>query len=318
MRSTILAASATALVIAGGIIGARVMESNDADEFVGASVPDRSAEVQRLADETFRSFNGSKYQRDAGAVVANYAESGPPIQCMRDHGITAADWSLPRPVNPESRGLETSVLFAPPGVHTYTETLMSTAPGARPGVEDEDSGLTAEQEAIADDCWESAPAEEASSSPRVAKDLRLEWWAMVSELDESLGSETDYWRCLSDKDIDGTTGIDSTMARLKALEARTPPGYDIPDSPDSEAARNSQWLELVAFEGMLRDAEFDCRAETYNDGIDAVGDRISQFKREHAAEIAEAQDGWADIVVEAEGLGYTGAYESLVANTERD
>lgn len=304
MRPVVLAVSATALVMVGGVAGACAPASSEEPV-----VSSGSRQVQRLADETFRSFGGSKYQRDAGAVLANFAESGPAVECMRERGLTEADWSMPRPVNPESRGLETSDLFNAPGVLPYAEMLMSTAPASWPGKED--SALTAEQEATADECWASAPQAAGSSSPAAAKKLREKWWAMLHDFDESLGSEISYWRCLSEADIDGTTGLDSDTAVLRALESRTPAARDIPDSPTSEAAASAEWRDLEAFERALRDAEFACRADVYNGGIEEVGECIEQFRDDNAELIAQAQDGWGGIVARAEKLGYTGAYESL-------
>jgi hypothetical protein len=318
MKSTPLIALSAAAIVATAVgIGAAQHAFTDSAPAAPSTIDQTdSARIQDRADEIYRSFAGTRFERDAGAVLATHAANAPAMDCMTAHGVPGADWSMPRPQNPDVHGLDTSIFFNNPDATPYTDMLMATAGAARADLEaSAESTLTDEQLKTADECLKTTPEtpdKNAAPSPDGVIPLLEQWWAMVNKLDTSLGDPDTYWTCLAKQDVNGARGIDSKNAALDQLQTRTPPADQLPDSPTSKAATTPAWQQLVAFEKDLRAAELTCRTDTYTHGLAKVEDAIEQFAKDHADDIKHARNGWEAYADQARALGYTGAYESLV------
>lgn len=266
-----------------------------------------SAAVQTRADEVFASFNGTAAERDAGALMQAYALNHPMAVCMASRGFPDWDWSLPRAQNPEGHGLESSRIFAAPLSHAVSSGLMAAAESIRADATARQATPSpAELDAI-QWCVDSTPPVadgDAPTSPPAATTLREEWWKMLSDLDTTYGDLDAYAKCLSQARIPGLPQISSRDEAVYALTALQPAAAELPTAATDARAHSATWTRLVAAEGAWEAADWTCRSHAYNDHLNGVGDAVEQFAKEHAAQIADARQGWAELFAEAKSKGY--------------
>jgi hypothetical protein len=319
MKTIALASVAIAVTLIGAAATTTLIDSREAAPTTsGPAAPTdqaASAELQQLADEIYQSFSGTRYERDAGAVLAAYALNGPLAECMHQSGFPEWDWSLNRAMNPENHGLEESLFFHAPLTTPFADMKMTVSPMIRAEEATMATDLSDQEMQVGLECLNSTPQTpeaDASPTPPGIIDLREQWWAMMADLDETLGERDAYWTCMSEKTVDGTGGVDSNEALLELLESRTPPPSQIPESPSSPEASTPAWTSLVEFEREWRAVEFSCRAGVYDAGIDEVKAALEEFANVHASEITAAGDAWNDTVDRARDLGYAGQFGSLL------
>jgi hypothetical protein len=85
VKTIALVSAAVAVTLFGSAVAAGVINTQRPAGTPGPSAPAdpaASADLQQRADEMYQSFSGTRYERDAGAVLAAYALNGCQAECM--------------------------------------------------------------------------------------------------------------------------------------------------------------------------------------------------------------------------------------------
>jgi len=285
---------------------------NDDQPVYAAAPTEDSARVQALADAVFSSFNGSRPERDAGAVLEAYALNGGLSRCMEQAGFANWDWSLPRAKNPTSHGLGTSVFFGPPLAQEHTTALLESAPSIKADQRARTLDLTPSQDEQVTVCLptiRSTPEDEALNSPLEASRLRELWWQMIDELDATHGDLDEYSKCIAASSVDGLPdGVATADDAANALYGLRPESSNLPESRQDPLTASGEWLSLVQAEAAWDAVDWGCRGETYNRELEAVASAVQDFSETYAEEIDTARRQWEEISRGAAALGYDGTY----------
>jgi hypothetical protein len=244
-------------------------------------------------------------------VVQAYRMNGEMDECMEQEGYPEWDWSLPRSKNPPSVGFWASTFFERPMSAPHSSTVLATAPAVVAERRTMMTEITGDLQQVINSCSGRTRTGSSQSTPRVALRLNNQWWRLLDDIDARYGDHDRYRECLADTDFGELGPINDITDAAMSLERLDPSAAELGDgSPQDSAA----WQRMIAAERVWDRGEYDCRHEVYNRHLaDAVAD-AEQFVRSNAAAIAEARVAWAEVVAEAEKLGYDGTYVSLGAD----
>lgn len=212
-------------------MGAGALYMNLSSRTASAAPPvEESAAIQKKADAIFELFNGSKLQRDAGAVLVAHSLNGGMDSCMEAAGYPEWDWSMPRAQNPVGHGLESSIYFAEPYARAYSTAAMQTSGAIRADLAARTAEFSKQETIAITKCVDSVPPasdEAASATPPEASRLRVQWWAMIGALDDKFGSDQ-YARCLVSEPVSGLGTVGSRDEAVNALTLLEPEPTALP------------------------------------------------------------------------------------------
>lgn len=309
-------AAVLTLVAAASQLGAQLSRDNGSAFVSADGLPSASSTaVQARADEVFETLDGTVRQRNASGALQAWSLNGAMDQCMEREGFAAWDWSTTRNIAPRTNALATSVFFASPLSHSYSNALMDMAESARAEQKKRMATLSPEEDAAVGRCLEATPrapdsAATTVSTPDGVPDLRSAWWAMLRSWDRQFGDVDDYHACFatasSASGLDA--GADSWQQELAGL---APSPLDMPSSETSAQATAPAWSVFRRTEALLETVDWQCRRAAYADHLDEVDAAVSAFAQTHAETIDRAQVGWRDIEDRAAALGFHGQSGSL-------
>jgi hypothetical protein len=127
---------------------------------------------------------------------------------------------------------------------------------------------------------------------------------LVSNLENELGSSSDYDSCMKDAGYDvywddyGGPGAMHQMVQAKA------PKLDV--SP-AELVKTDEWKVFLDYEHEVLLADYACRADKFVTLMAALDAPLAEFEEMHRDEMFEAQAQWTAIVSEARQQGWTSA-----------
>lgn len=319
-RSWLLAASggaATVALVIASTAGIGAWLNGDRDFVSASGQPNVASDiVQAKANAVFESFNGTVAQRDASGVLQSWALNGGMDTCMQSEGFPEWDWSATRNVAPRTNALDTSVFFAAPLGHSYSNALIDMAPAILAEKAVRERELSNEEAVAVSRCVEStkATSDEAAtqaSIPVVVQHLRNKWWAMLTSLDERYGNVQEYDACFAREAkslaVSATQG-DSWKAGLANL---VPSASEVPQSADEPFADGGPWSVFVTAEAQLEAVDWGCRSGVYESHLADVEAAIAEFASKNAADIEAAKAAWADVEKSAAELGFMGQSGSL-------
>lgn len=305
---------AAAVTVACLAVGAGMLTGQSP---TSAATDPRSVEsVHANADALYESFNGTVGQREASGVLQAWSLNGAMDQCMEAGGFSDWDWSRTRNGAPRTNSMDTSVFFARPSAHAYSNALMDMSDSLRAEEGLRAETLTPEEDAAVSTCLESTRSvsdETASvaSTPAVARDLRDAWWSMLADVDARYGSIETYNECFasqaSNLPIAGTDG-DTWKA---ALSQYAPQASLIPRDKNDPLVRGGEWQEFLSLESALEAVDWECRADVYAGHISEVAAEVDLFERDHEVEIDGAARAWLEVEGAAQELGFHGQAGSL-------
>ena len=123
---------------------------------------------------------------------------------------------------------------------------------------------------------------------------------------------SEYYACMDAANIPALVDMKLPASRLGEAVARLdPPDTAIPASSDDPKARAPEWLDFLASERTITDADWACRQSKYDSLVTQLEPEIAEFASANAQEIQAAQNGWETITAKASALGFHGQRGSL-------
>jgi len=300
-----IGALAIVAVIGGGVVAER---SFGPTRGAGSSTPtDASAELQTRADSVFEKFNGAPAQRDSAGLLQAWALNGAMNVCMNSQGYPEWDWSAAHHAAPRTNALDTSVFFAHPLNHSYSNSLRDSTAFLTAEESLRTTELTEAETAAALECAKSTPptsdeAAAAASTPPGVAQLRDQWWSMLSSWQEKYGDVEAYNQCFAEGAdglaIDSTNG-DSWKGELATLAPRP---ADVPPASEGEVSGSPAWQDFMKLEGALDEVDWSCRSEIYESHVADVMHEIDAFADKHTLDISGAESAWRELEIRAKTL----------------
>lgn len=262
--------------------------------------------VQDQANVVWDSFGGTTAQRNAEGLVRNWALNGSLHECMVEHGFTDRNWAAAANQAPRTNALGSSAYFASPTGGAYSNALSDVRSSLVAEEKLRVGEVSADELTAVDACLEaSAPVSDAAASaaatPTVVRELRDEWWSMISEFDAENGDAASYNECF---DTELQTNHPNIVAAADSwqvtLAQAAPSPQEVPVESTTEPS--DDWLRFMELEHDLETADWECREPYYSDHIDDLSTRIEQFVQDNAADIARAHAAWLPIIEEAREL----------------
>ncbi|MFT3872306.1 MAG: hypothetical protein QM714_06605 [Nocardioides sp.] len=64
-----------------------------------------------------------------------------------------------------------------------------------------------------------------------------------------------------------------------------------------------EWQEYLQFEGSAINADADCRAQKYAQGLALLAPLLDEFEQNHQSELTNAENGWTELLAAANRQG---------------
>lgn len=297
-RGAAIAAALGVLLVVGGAAAGRAWLRGPDDV---PPVPPGSAAVHERALAVYERFMGTVDQRNASYVVRNELMNGAMDRCMDRVGFPAWGDRYPRgyavPVDP----LDAGYWLAEPHRPFLSESLMAQRRSQATEDHANRDDIGEAETAAIDECLGTTPPAsegpvERRSSPQERWRLYEAWQAAITAYATDGHDVKEYVDCVVEADV---PGLDPAILREEGLETAAdglrPPYGSVPSTPDDPLAGEQVWLDFLATERGLTDADWRCRAEVYSERIDGVLTVIERFEDEHADAIAKAEAQWEGV-----------------------
>ena len=113
----------------------------------------------------------------------------------------------------------------------------------------------------------------------------------------------DYDDCLAAQSVPLLGGQPPTKEDFDAaIRDYAPTADDLPDANDPEGSPD--WRQFLALESQWLDADWACRADTYEEAMSRVPAFAEQFAREHSDQITRLRSAWALTRRQARAIGW--------------
>ncbi len=303
-RVVALAAVMVVLSACGQATGAAVSGSHTGAK--NAVSKAQIADWQSQLDQLYADIAGTPSQRVAGDVVAFHVEQDPFTSCAQAQGVgytppaVIDQWSGWPLTNAGS--FSTSWLATTTDPDHLGSVIQNEAAAQRAQADDEAKreaayeGLSqADQQAwdaALKQCSEGQNYSEAYH-PSGYYPLLTAYRSLLNSSDAAaMASAGGYPDCMN------TAGYKVTdhFELVDYLTARAPAYTDIP--PPGQSGGDA-WAAWVTDEHAAMAADANCRAEAYAAGWTALGPSIAMFEADHAQALADEEQGWKDLVGQA-------------------
>lgn len=279
------------------------------DEPTATTPSARSEQIAAAAADLFYQWYGTTEDRTSAEFLVAHALNGDMAECMADQGYEwdgtlAAQAAIPEdPLGP-------SIWTNAPMSRIFSNPYLANAAFMRAErVMNADDGVDPDEAQAQAACEESSPGAtdaeiDATRHPQGQEELMADWRAGLRKATAEFGGYDVYAACLADADISLIRGEENTAENFQmALRQHAPQADDLPreGQPDGTDA----WQEFLELESQWVDADWTCRADTYDEAMAKVPAFLDQFQDEHAEEINQVEATWADTREDAAALGLT-------------
>lgn len=246
-------------------------------------------------------------------VVLAYYNNGGRSECVAERGLT---WHWEAAISGASvpSYFTGSVLVVPPArILTYEPQVNALAGrlekfhGVSPP-EAVDRALDACETAYQGELLDAQSEERVGRfiHPRVVDDLSAAWTAAVRRAMNGVGDQRDVLACFADADLGprfAGTKPDADGANLiAAVEKAVPRPERIPvDGEQTSAA----WQRALDMEAVVVTALWRCHEDSYEEAMQRLLKESERFALDHAEQIQQAADKWAEVERVARTMGWT-------------
>lgn len=159
------------------------------------------------------------------------------------------------------------------------------------------------QEAVESCQSEDNPVVDLGNQPGVpdgSADLTAEFNKMIWSVDDELGPIDPYEECLAAAGIryqDVADGAGGWQGLYNYLVGK------LPEPPLSDEEPSAEWNSYLRLEAHALEADRDCRAEKYREGLAMLSPMLNDFAAKHAEELTRMAGQWDATVVTAKRQG---------------
>lgn len=133
--------------------------------------------------------------------------------------------------------------------------------------------------------------------PANSNELSSEFYELLESVDEQLGSIEPYNDCMNEAGIKLDNQRDGYMALWETLSN----SLGAPPLPDQDTSED--WDEYLDFEDKALDADEECRADTYRQGLVLLAPLLSDFEMTHSQDLADLAEQWEQTAARAVAAG---------------
>lgn len=293
------------LVVASGCsTGPRHATTGDHHVVISAQAQKARADASRL----FFSWYGTKDDRSAAEAIVAYGLNGALAECMKDEGFPT-DWRLSIMNAATVDALGPAIWTNEPMGRTFSDPYLAAADFMRHERVMNDPPETEGRAEASLACQQSVSAGitdhqiDGLRQPRGRQSLFEAWRRDLRAATSDLGSLADYDDCLAAQSVPLLGGQPPTKEDFDAaIRDYTPTADDLPDANDPEGS--PAWRQFLALESQWLDADWACRADTYEEAMSRVPAFAEQFAREHSDQITRLRSAWALTRRQARAIGW--------------
>lgn len=304
MMNMMIAKIATGLAVVTSLAACGTQQASTADT-AEVQVSVESSEVRSDASTLFYSWYGTDEDRAAAEVIVAHEVNAAAAECMTDKGYPL-DWTQAiqnaAPVDP----LGPSIWTNEPMGRIFSNPYLA-ATDAMHAEQEMNAGEADQGRADAsNECRKQHPGAsdrqvDAIRHPDGQEKLLEAWRDGLRSATSEFGTYGDYQKCMSSQQVpllgDQAVTAENFYAKLRT---QAPTADDLPSTKSPEGS--TKWQEFLNLENQWLNADWACRADVYDRAMVRVPEFLDTFAHQHAEEIAQLQNSWHLISLEAASL----------------